>query len=146
MHNNGFMLSRSYILVVTLLLFAIGCGSENKLGRVPVSGKILLDGQPLDHGTILFAPEQRNGVSTGAPIEAGAYAIPEQQGLTPGSYAVRIYAADEEADAVAPEVPGPGIKTQPERIPAKYNMRSDLKVQVAESDKTVTFDLDMEPK
>jgi len=123
-----------------------GCSPDNSLGRQAVTGNISIDGAPLDQGSILFSPDQPGGVSSGAEIVDGQYAIPAHQGLTPGEYTVRIYATDATAEAVEPTLPGPGIKTQPERIPSQYNIRSKLKLTVAESDKAATFDLDIESK
>ena len=46
---------RSTILFATLVLLA-GC-SDGKPTRVPVSGKVLIDGQPLTLGSIAFVPQ-----------------------------------------------------------------------------------------
>lgn len=122
----------------------LGCSPENKLGRQPVTGTISVNGELLDRGSILFAPTDLNGVSSGAEIENGTYTIPAHQGLTTGTYTVRIYATDVEAEEVAPTLPGPGVKTQPERIPAAYNMKSKLRLEV--TNEPAVFDLDIESK
>lgn len=127
-----------------LLVASLGCSPENSLGRQPISGTISVNGQPLSLGSILFAPNDPGGVSSGAEIENGTYSIPAHQGLTTGSYTVRIYATDEEAEQVAPTLPGPGVKTQPELIPAAYNMKSKLTLEVR--DEPAVFDLDIESK
>ena len=134
---------KAQLLILAVLLFSFGCGPKNELGRLPVSGEIKLNGQPLDQGTILFAPKQAQGVSSGGDILDGAFQIEEHKGLTPGSYFVRIYAADEEGEDVEPQLPGPGIKTKRERIPPKYNLRSELKLVVEASQGEAVFDLDM---
>jgi hypothetical protein len=46
---------RSIILFATLMLLA-GC-SDGKPTRVPISGKVLIDGQPLTLGSIAFVPK-----------------------------------------------------------------------------------------
>jgi len=132
-----------HLVFIALFYLCLGCGPKNELGRLPVSGKLSLNGAPLEKGTILFAPEQSRGVSSGADVLDGAYAIEEHKGLTPGTYVVRIYAADEEGEDVEPQLPGPGIKTKRERIPPKYNLRSELKLVVEASQDEAVFDLDM---
>ena len=128
----------------SILVASMGCAPENSLGRQPVSGTITVNGESLLHGSILFAPDDPTGVSSGAEIENGTYAIAAHQGLTQGTYTVRIYATDEEAEQVAPTLPGPGVKTQPELIPAAYNMKSNLKLEVL--DTPAVFDLDIASK
>lgn len=146
MHKNGVMIRNVRILLAMIGLVAcFGCSPENKLGRKAVSGVITVNEQPLAKGSILFAPDDRNGVSSGAEIANGEYSIAAHQGLTPGNYTVRIYATDEVGEAVEPSLPGPGIKTQPELIPPAYNMRSDLKLEVRESEDAV-FDLNVVSK
>jgi hypothetical protein len=46
---------RSIILFATLLLLT-GCG-DGKPTRVPISGKVLIDGQPLTLGAIAYVPQ-----------------------------------------------------------------------------------------
>jgi hypothetical protein len=46
---------RSTILVAMLVLLA-GCG-DGKPTRVPISGKVLIDGQPLTLGSIAYVPQ-----------------------------------------------------------------------------------------
>jgi hypothetical protein len=146
MRKNGGMINKSKILLICIGIVACcGCSEANKLGRKAVQGMITVNGQPLEKGSILFAPEDRNGVSSGAEIVDGTYAIAAHQGLTPGVYTVRIYVTDEAAEAVEPTLPGPGVKTQPELIPPAYNMRSELKLEVNESEDAV-FDLDVVSK
>lgn len=140
------MKSLPFVLVSLIIVFLLGCEAKNELGRLPVSGKISLNGELLQKGTILFAPEQPSGVSSGTDIVDGSYSIAEHQGLTPGTYVVRIYAADEEGEDVEPQLPGPGIKTKRERIPPRYNLRSELKLVVEATQDEAVFELDMESK
>lgn len=136
-----FQLFLPYTLLVVVL--ASGCGEKNELGRKLIRGRVTLDGESLDFGSIQFAPQQA-GVASGAEIRQGEYEIPVSQGLTPGSYVVRVYAADGQAEAVEPTLPGPGIKVQPERVPARYNRKSELELVVAEDDPSVEYNLELE--
>src|SRR5690349_12411989 len=82
---------RLVMIVILLAPLAPGCAPANPLGRVAIAGKVTLDGQPVETGTIEFAPAA-GGVGSGAKIVSGSYAIEEQKGLPPGKYLVRIYA------------------------------------------------------
>ena len=133
------------LLLLTLCPFVFGCGNDNPLGRKAVSGAITLNGSALELGSIQFAPRQ-SGVSSGAEVKDGQYSIDETKGLTPGTYVVRVYSTDEESEAVEPELPGPGIKVQPDLIPAAYNRKSDIELIVEETDDEVVFDLEIKSK
>ena len=105
-----------------------------------LSGNVLLDGQPLDHGTISFEPTTPDGTSAGSAITAGAFSIDTERGLPPGTYTVRIYApAGGATDGTEP--PGES-QVQKERIPASWNTNSQEKVEVkADEENVFTFDV-----
>ena len=107
------------------------------------AGEILLDGQPLDTGSIEFSPHEHAGVRSGTMIENGAYAIPGNKGLPPGKYLVRIFSPveaappPEEPSVPGPTVPGPVGPSQPppgvERIPPEFNEESEEVIDVTEA-------------
>jgi hypothetical protein len=73
------------------LLAGFGCSGGDGLAREAVSGKVTLDGKPMDRGAIQFIP--RRGDSRGAAwgeIVAGAYSIPASDGPVAGDYGVSI--------------------------------------------------------
>jgi hypothetical protein len=125
------------------LAFALstcGCGSEVPQG-IPVSGTVSYQGAPLDHGSIEFAPVGDEGIFSGAPIVAGTYEIPEENGLTAGEYEVRISSSSGET-ATEEEAPGESTVTAKERIPSDYNVATTLKVTVQPSqDNTFDFQI-----
>lgn len=45
-----------HLLLIVMLLTAMGCG-DGRPDRVPVSGKVLIDGAPVTHGNIKFVPQ-----------------------------------------------------------------------------------------
>jgi hypothetical protein len=135
-----------YLRVIFGCLLALtlaGCGgNSNPLQRVAVSGNVSLDGQPLDDGTIQFAPTDPAGVSSGAVITNGTYSISAEQGLPPGTYIVRISAA--EGGPVDVEPGGDATETfAKERIPAEYNTDSKHTVEVKAGAEN-TFDFGIE--
>jgi hypothetical protein len=130
-----------------LALAAAGCGApDDELPRQAVSGRITLDGKPLERGMISFAPLGGGGaspVSVGAVIREGSYSIARAGGPVPGSYRVAIISeggAPEAADAA----PGPGeLKSaRKEPIPARYNAATTLKADVVKGGSN-TFDYEL---
>lgn len=133
------------------LLGTVGCGAENKMGRLALSGTITLDGQPLDYGSIEFYPEDIQGDSTGVSAggvvsEDGSYSIPEAKGLPPGKYVARIYSAFEKSETKGPVHLGPGpIVVHKERIPPEFNTQSKQIVEMTVAGPN-TFDFNIKTK
>ncbi|MGC1273274.1 MAG: carboxypeptidase-like regulatory domain-containing protein [Planctomycetaceae bacterium] len=128
------------ILLLGGLFSLSGCGAENELGRLPVSGTVLLDGEPLDSGTISFDPiDQATGTSGGATVTAGQFEIATERGLPPGIYRVRISAPTGGVAASDAEPPPPGepTETAKERIPASWNTESQEQVEVKEGEENI---------
>ncbi len=132
------------LLVVLLAAgLLLGCGSKNPLNRQAVSGRITLDGVALDQGTIEFSPKQEGSTSSGALIANGSYEIEELKGLPPGEYLVRIFSAEAQEGPPPEEPPGPMTGPPPkERIPANYNVQSDVVVKVIDGEPAI-FDFDI---
>jgi hypothetical protein len=78
-----------FLLVITLVLAAVaGCGEV----RVPVKGKVTLDGQPVDSGSISFQPADGAGPGTGGVIKDGFYSLAGESAATPGKKNVHVTA------------------------------------------------------
>ena len=117
------------------------------LNRQAIEGSVMLDGAPLDQGTIEFAPRNKGGVASGALIDNGTYSIEVAKGLPPGKYIVRIYSARKrQAGQDPPAPPGPdSIVVGVERIPPEYNVKSDRVVEVV-ADGANSFDFEVPSK
>ncbi|MDB5335429.1 MAG: hypothetical protein JWN70_1048 [Planctomycetaceae bacterium] len=131
-------------LVLSLLgVVATGCGGAEGVGRQPISGTVLMDGQPLDKGAINFQPYEggKHLVGSGAVIQNGTYSIPGAQGLTVGKYMVAISAPETSAQSgpVSGQSPEDAMKAAAtagaakERLPKKYNATTELMVDVTPS-------------
>jgi hypothetical protein len=130
-------------LAIALILLS-GCGGADPLGRQAISGTVTLNGQPVDNGAIAFEPlDLQKGVGSGANIVGGKYSIPQQQGLTPGKYLVRISSADRSQAEPVEEMPGEAPKMMAkERIPAHWNLKSEQQIEVtADGDHVYDFDI-----
>jgi hypothetical protein len=68
----------SSAFLVLGFVFLIGCG-ESGIRRVPVSGSVTLDGEPLNAGVLLFHPNEAKGntarVGITGPVKAGRYSL-----------------------------------------------------------------------
>jgi hypothetical protein len=126
--------------VLLSLIALAGCGDENPLGRLPVTGTVSLDGKPLERGSVSFEP-LGGGTSSGSTIAAGEFAIREEKGLPPGRYRVRVYSASAET---APEDQLPGESGPPHKdlIPKTWNANSEQQVEVTEGgENAFNFDI-----
>lgn len=86
-----------FVWGLTLCLGLSGCqkGADSYEGadRIPVSGKVTMDGAPMQSGTITFTPANSSDKDTrpfGDQITNGQYNIPEQKGGNEGTYTVKI--------------------------------------------------------
>ena len=128
--------NRTFWIGLVLGCVASGCGPDNPRGRVPVAGKITLDDRPLDHGNIVFVPEEADGIGTGAVIDDGAYRIEVLKGLPPGKYLVRIFSTGAPASGTPsidpPTLPGNSPPPPPgvERVAPRYNVQSETVIEV----------------
>jgi hypothetical protein len=120
-----------------------GCGPRSD--KLPVSGEVKLDGAPLESGAIRLTSIGGEKVqATGAFIENGEFEIPQSKGLSPGTYHVEINSPNEDAPPVMDRATpgGPGIPTQPDRIPPEYNINSKQRVEViADGENHFVFDI-----
>ena len=125
------------LYVLMLLLCVSGCGD----GKVRISGKILYDGQAVERGAIAFVGEKGKGTVFGEQFSQGSYSAR----VPIGEYIVRITGFE----SVKLDKPTPGVAGAPPTteitksiIPAKYNMFSQMTVEI-DGSKTV-FDFDLE--
>lgn len=139
---------RRWVVAALAIAASAGCGDgpEDNLPRRAVYGTVSLDGKPLDQGVISFTPEAQgtNPVTGGGVISSGSFSIPQDRGLTPGTYKVAISADTSVPPVAAGQAPGatPKVKakvTSP--IPAKYNTQSTLEAEVKDGSTSLKFDL-----
>lgn len=63
-------------LLIVPVCLAVGCGSRPS--RVTVSGKVLVDGKPLESGTIIFVPDtgrQSTGIIKDGNFKLGCFTV-----------------------------------------------------------------------
>ncbi|MDR1289608.1 MAG: hypothetical protein LBK06_00255 [Planctomycetaceae bacterium] len=87
-----------HLLPIILLVCLAGCASSNPQGRVPISGEVLLNGQPLKEGNVEFSSVAGSTpmMMTSATIKNGKFETTAADGLIPGqTYTVKFSATEE---------------------------------------------------
>jgi hypothetical protein len=143
--------------LVLSLVCVVGCGDTgadySKVELISVGGKVTLDGQPLAGAVVTFdAPDGQ--FAYGLTDAGGAYALQldsQKSGCTPGPKTVRISTArkiiglnaaeGEGAAEVGEANPEASKSAVAEKVPPRYNAKSELKADVSASQKTFDFAL-----
>jgi hypothetical protein len=127
--------------VVVCLGLCLGCGAKSQPKNVgKVTGRVTLEGQPLADAVVTFAPVKAGGASALGRTDAdGKYTLnyaPDIQGAEVGENRVSISTYSEGAPDSDP--PRPKVL---EKVPLKYNVRTELVRDVKTEDNTFDFDL-----
>ncbi|MEW4569985.1 hypothetical protein AB1L88_19140 [Tautonia sp. JC769] len=139
------------------MMLVVGCGDSSGLPkRYPVSGSVNYNGQPVETGTITFAPVDPEGRAASGTISNGSYYLTtaiDGDGALPGDYRVSITARDVNYDAAMGGVQGGSPKQDDvakafqdakDLVPPKYSLpdTSGLTYTVESgSNRNVDFDL-----
>lgn len=78
-------------LLAAVILTLTGCGSKLQ----PAGGKVLVDGNPVKEGTVMFCPVAKGRPATARIMEDGSFTLSFERpgdGLPPGEYKVVIVA------------------------------------------------------
>jgi hypothetical protein len=114
---------RCKMLALALLLgLTAGCSSEPT-----VTGEVWLDGQPLKEGVIRFVPVDGKSQTASAPIIDGRFTAT----MPPGEKRVEISAPKVVGKRKMYDLPdSPEVDNVVERLPGRYNVRSELTLTV----------------
>jgi hypothetical protein len=105
-----------------------------------VSGKVTLDGQPLPNATVVFSPTATGSQSLAVTDADGEYSLlysSQVRGAEPGEHRVTISTfteGDPDGD--------PPVARVAERVPFRYNLRSELTTTVDQGKNAINFDLE----
>lgn len=127
-------------LLISTLLVVAGCNASSE-SPLPLAGSVEIDGRPISQGSVTFL-SSTGDVATGQ-ISNGQYAIPSAQGLPAGTYGVQIYGQEPTGKTQPdPDVRGQTIEVMRSVVPAQYNERSELTVEItAQSASQLDFKL-----
>jgi hypothetical protein len=113
------------LVVFLLLVWIAGCGhSGPQLGNV--TGRVTLDGQPLNSARLTFQPDGNRSPSTGYTDSDGRYELLFKRGVDGaflGSHTIQIRTSDNR------------------NLPAKYNDATELVREVKAGDNVIDFEL-----
>jgi len=119
-----------YLCACAVVAGLAGCGDSGPK-RYAVSGEVKWRDKPLDHGGIVFLPEESSlGSSGGAVIKDGRYSIAAKGGLLAGRYKVMVTSADPSKAPDPEALPGPAGPLPKDRINPKYNAQTVLFAEV----------------
>jgi hypothetical protein len=133
------------LLLASALLLASGC---SKAGPT-VTGTVLVDGKPLEKGSITFVPiddkaevASGRGPGGGGTIKRGKYQV--DKGLTPGKYRVEIQGTRKGSGKIPnPLAPGDQVHEEVAVVPPEYNKKSILIREILPgSNPPIDFDLE----
>jgi hypothetical protein len=116
--------------IAMCLAISSGCAPEVRV----VEGKVTLDGKSLASGAIDFEPADSRGRLFGGDIKEGSYRIEIPREYAIGKSVVRItslQSTGRRVPAGPPAVAGAMIEEITEAVPAQYNTRSTLKVDLS---------------
>ena len=144
-------------LALTALVLAPGCGGGDGLGnRVPITGKVSYNGQPLKQGQISFVPDAPEGHAATGQIVDGAIkdvsTLAANDGILPGKYKIAISAqeavdtsevAKKYSAAADPVELAKARATGKKLIPEKYGNAFDsgLTADITSSGQALSFEL-----
>ena len=118
---------------------AVGCtGNQGSSPTAAVSGRVLLDGQPLQSGVIRFVPAgATEGRKTVVQLKDGEFSLPRSQGPVIGKHRVEIESRDNGGYELDDEFAIEQLRKrrvrrlQVAKIPSRYNSQSRLAVEVS---------------
>lgn len=117
---------------------AVGCGGEGP-ELASVEGTVKLGGQPLDAAKVVFTPVGPGRPASARTDASGHYELVysrDDGGAMLGEHTVSI------STHTAGD-PDSGTPGSPERVPARYNVRTELKKTVESGGNVIDFDLDL---
>ena len=140
------MACRAFPLRILFVASLLGCSGSSGPERLAIRGVVRLNGAVVDKGTFTLVPAgQTKGPSVGATISsAGTYLIDAQRGPSIGSYRVEIRSPQptgKKINAPPPQPPGTLIDETAEGVPPRYNLESELRVDVVRDRGVYDFDL-----
>ena len=122
------------------LATTIGCGfgGPGSPETAVVTGTVTLDGQPVEGALLIFTPIAGGRQSGGTTDAEGHYELTfsrDQPGALPGEHRIEI-------STLVETDPDSGTASVPEKLPAKYNVATELTRTVEADDNVIDFELD----
>ena len=115
-------------------MLCIGCADPSN--RAALTGTVTLDGKALPKGSFELIPIQgTKGPTSGGEIVNGKLYVEQQRSVMPGIYRVNIKANRPSGKKEISEYTGEEIEIPEQYLPARYNQKSELSIEVTSSGK-----------
>ena len=132
-------LHKLFRMAVALVVITVSSCSQGDVELATVQGRVTLDGAPLPHAAVIFAPVGgKGGPAYAVTDDQGRYELQythDREGAVVGECLVRVKTG---IQSIEDEEHG---RPRPERVPAKYNTQSTLTVNVQPGGGPYNFDL-----
>jgi len=125
--------------ILAFAILAVGCGPSGP-EVASVEGMVMLDGKPLESALVMFTPVAGGRPAAARTDAGGCYVLQyteDRDGALLGEHVVSI-STYQEGDVSS------GIAIVPERVPAKYNVHSEIKTTVKAGNNNFDFPLSSE--
>jgi hypothetical protein len=140
------------LLLLACGLIVTGCSSGSVSGTVPVSGKVIYQGQPVTGATVSFVGEGNARPAVAISDESGTYDLMtlDTRGAMPGKYTVLVSKMDAVAGADKPismdeAAKNMGKAKEPKSVlPAKYADPAKTPFKVEVKPRTNKLDLQLQ--
>ena len=131
------------LIGILMLGLTLGCGGGDGLDRAAVTGKVTLDGTPIEEGSISFLPAGgTQGPATGGQIQNGQYSIAAAEGPVIGHHRVEIRASRKTGKMITvPMDPSKKVEEVAQVVPKQYNSESTLEKDIAAGENVHDFEL-----
>ena len=115
-------------------MVAMGLSGCNRTERLPLEGRVTLDGQPLPKGYVRFSPAPGTpGPTAGGEIIDGKFLIAPDGGPLAGKFRVEITAMRLTGRRVLDPRTNKMTEEYAQCLPGRYNSRSELETEVSPS-------------
>ena len=122
--------------VALLLIAQLGCGGSD--GMSEVTGTVTLDAKPLESGAISFVPVDGQSTTAGGEIKQGRYSVQ----VPPVAMKVSISSPKVVGKKKLYDTPDSAtMDITQEAVPAKYNERTELQIDVKPGTNEKNFEL-----
>lgn len=115
---------------------AVGCEQPTD-GLSTVTGVVMVDGEPAEHGTLALAPVGANSRRIGATIKDGSFSLM----AAPGKARVMIHVPRRVGQQPSRDPNEPPLPIMEEALPARFNSNSELVIEVQPGKSEHNFDL-----
>ncbi len=133
---------KQLILIFVGLALQSGCGKNDGIQRVPLSGMVTFQGEPVVDGQLRLVPQPGTMVPlTIVSIHDGRYDAVKLGGVPVGRYRAEILSFD-------PATPAPtkaGDPPRKQKLPEKFNSQSTMELEISPEHIQGTHDFSLQP-